>query len=142
MLHTLRFDLPEFVGAAYQGYMGLMPNREKLTGLYMMVSHKVVMPAQAGIQRNGNLLKILDSRFRGNDNLKRFLTFCEAIIYDEVAKSIWNGYAKCSISKARWCRESGGVHKVRRALRDPAATREIGLFATPSEFTPVRAAPA
>jgi len=29
-------------------------------------------------------------------------------------------------------RASGGVHVVRRALRDPAATREIGLFATPS----------
>jgi len=43
--------------------------------------------------------------------------------YDSVAKD-----------KARWSREGGGVHGVRRVFRDPAATRESGLFATPSDL--------
>ncbi|MFV0438016.1 MAG: hypothetical protein ACK5PS_11600 [Desulfopila sp.] len=39
---------------------------------------------------------------------------------------------KSLIYKAQWCRLSTGVHVVRRALADPAATQEIGLFMTPS----------
>jgi hypothetical protein len=34
-----------------------------------MVSQKLVIPAQAGIQANPDLLKPLDSRFHGNDGM-------------------------------------------------------------------------
>jgi len=45
--------------------------------------------------------------------------------------------------KVRYPRRGGvvkasGAHKVRRAFRDPAATREIGLLATPSTVCRLR----
>jgi hypothetical protein len=47
-----------------------------------MVSQKVVIPAQAGIQRICTALKRLDSRFHGNDGKKAFRTFYEIINFD------------------------------------------------------------
>jgi hypothetical protein len=44
-----------------------------------MVSQKVVIPAQAGIQGICKALKRLDSRFRGNDKKEVFRTFYEII---------------------------------------------------------------
>jgi hypothetical protein len=50
---------------------------------FLMVPQKVVMPAQAGIQSFANLLMFLDSRLRGNDGNRAFLTFCGTIIFCE-----------------------------------------------------------
>jgi hypothetical protein len=44
-----------------------------------MISQKVVIPAQAGIQGIGKVLKGLDSRFHGNDRKKAFRTVYETI---------------------------------------------------------------
>jgi len=44
-----------------------------------MVSQKVVIPAQAGIQGICKILIRLDSRFHGNDEKKAFQTFYEII---------------------------------------------------------------
>jgi hypothetical protein len=41
---------------------------------------KDVIPAQAGIQVDPNLLKILDSRFHGNDGIGVFLAFYKSIL--------------------------------------------------------------
>jgi len=38
------------------------------------------------------MLKILDSRLRGNDETGEFLTFCEAAISDDLAKSPKTGF--------------------------------------------------
>jgi hypothetical protein len=40
---------------------------------------KVVIPAQAGVQVNTNLLTTLDSRFHGNDRIEVFRHFYESI---------------------------------------------------------------
>jgi hypothetical protein len=45
----------------------------------MMHSQKVVILAKAGIQSVCNLLKFLDSRFRGNDEKTMVVLFCETI---------------------------------------------------------------
>jgi hypothetical protein len=42
-----------------------------------MVSQKVVIPAQAGIQGLGKALKRLDSRFHGNDGETRLCGFLQ-----------------------------------------------------------------
>jgi hypothetical protein len=45
----------------------------------LMLSSKVVIPAQAGIQSTCNYFKILDSRFHGNDKIECFATFDEFV---------------------------------------------------------------
>jgi hypothetical protein len=46
-----------------------------------MISQKIVIPAQAGIQGIGKVLKGVDSCFHGNDGKKTFRTFYETIIH-------------------------------------------------------------
>jgi hypothetical protein len=52
------------------------PRRDCVIMLEIII--KLVIPAQAGIQ---NLLKILDSRFHGNDKSTRILTFYESVMF-------------------------------------------------------------
>jgi len=56
------------------------------------------------------VLCLLISRSRRN---REDQFFCDSIKDDGLAKSYWDGYAKSSIYKARWYRESGDVHVVR-----------------------------
>jgi hypothetical protein len=53
----------------------------------MMNMQQLVIPAKAGIQSSGNPLKILDSRFHGNDGIMPFSGYYESIKDDEFAKS-------------------------------------------------------
>ncbi len=55
--------------------------------LFLEVSQNVVIPAQANIQSIFNLLKCLDSGFRGNDETIPSGNFCEYIIL-EFSKTI------------------------------------------------------
>ena len=43
------------------------------------IRKKVVIPAKAGIQAACNTFKFLDSRFRGNDEIRSEFSFCESI---------------------------------------------------------------
>jgi hypothetical protein len=44
-----------------------------------MNMQQLVIPAKAGIQSSGNPLKILDSRFHGNDEIMSFSGYYESI---------------------------------------------------------------
>jgi hypothetical protein len=46
---------------------------------------QLVIPAKAGIQSSGNPLKILDSRFHGNDEIMPFSGYYESTKIDELA---------------------------------------------------------
>jgi hypothetical protein len=52
-----------------------------------MNMQQLVIPAKAGIQSSGNPLKILDSRFHGNDEIMPFSGYYESIISDGLAKN-------------------------------------------------------
>ncbi len=54
---------------------------------YMMASQKVVIPAEAGIQRVSNNMKRLDSRLHGNDGKTFYQTF-----FDSVNVGRWSFY--------------------------------------------------
>ena len=47
-----------------------------------MISQKVVAPARAGVQKECNYLRILDSRLHGNDPKEHFKTFDEIIKFN------------------------------------------------------------
>jgi hypothetical protein len=53
-----------------------------------MVSQKVVTPVKTGVQSFINYLKTLDSGFRRNDGVSRFLTLYALVSRD--ALIIWN----------------------------------------------------
>ncbi len=57
--------------------------RTSLTRI-LMHSQVVVIPAKAGIQSVCNLLKFLDSRFRGNDEKTTVALFCETINIESI----------------------------------------------------------
>ena len=48
----------------------------------MTIPKKVVSPAEAGVQREYNDLRILDSRLHGNDLKEHFKTFYEIIKFN------------------------------------------------------------
>jgi multicomponent Na+:H+ antiporter subunit E len=47
-----------------------------------MNMQQLVIPAKAGIQSSGNALKILDSRFHGNDEIMSFSSYYESIKFN------------------------------------------------------------